>query len=102
MDWLLCFVGLYFGERLVDFHDLDLIAQPGPAAEHGGVFLGGAAGGFGTPGAEENIVRFGIAVEQIAAVFFRGDNRSEFSKSLERSRLHVRYRFPNCDRKDLL
>ena len=35
-----------FAERLVDFHDLDFVAQAGPAAEHVGVFLGGAAGIF--------------------------------------------------------
>ena len=51
-----------FRQRFVDFHDIDFVAQAGPAAEHVGIFLGGAAGFFGVPVAQKNVVRFAVAV----------------------------------------
>ena len=73
----------HFRESFVDLDDLDLIAEFGPAAEHFGIFLGGAAGVLRFPVAQENVVCFAIAVEQVASVAFSRDDGSEFAKGVE-------------------
>src|SRR6266700_1419866 len=49
-----------FGKRFIHLHDLDFVAQFGPAAKHLRIFLRGAAGVLGLPVAHENIVLLAV------------------------------------------
>src|ERR1700686_3774294 len=98
MDWLLCSVSPYFGEGLVDFHDLNLISQAGPAAQHVGIILPGAARLFRLPVTEQLIVRFAVAVEEVASVILGDEDRAEFAKSGQRRGVHVSHWLPDGHR----
>ena len=71
-------VSFDFAERLVDLYDLDFIAELSPAAKHVGVFLRAAAGFFGFPVAQEDVVVIAVAVEEVATVAFSGYDGGEF------------------------
>lgn len=92
---LLFGVGRHFTERFVDLHDLDFISQLGPAAEHVGIFLRGAAGVRRLPVAQEDVVVIAVAVEKVAPIALSGDDCGEFLESFEGGGLVLGERFPD-------
>src|SRR6266851_4874013 len=76
-------------QRLVDSYDAYLISQPSPAAKHIGILLRGAAGFFGRPVTQKNILRFTVVIKAITAVSLAGKNGDQFPDGRERRCLHV-------------
>ena len=95
---LLRFFRRHFRQRLVDFHDFYFVAEAGPAAEHVGIFLGGAAGFFGLPVAQKDVVLLAVAEEQVAAVSLGRDNGAEFTNGDERRGFFFGDRLPDSHR----
>lgn len=89
-----------FFELFVNFQDLNLVAEFGPAALRVGIFLGGSAGFFRLPVAQQDVMFFAVAIEKIAAVAFGGENRDQLVDGFERRGFHFRHWLPHRDRKD--
>src|SRR6185437_12746392 len=92
----------YFAEGFVDLHDLDLVSEARPAAQHVGIFLGDTARSFRVPVAQKNKMMLPVAVEHVAAVSLRGDNRRQLSKSVKGGGLHFVFWFYSSHREYLL
>src|ERR1700741_1781187 len=92
----------YFGEGLVDFHDLNLIAETSPAAEHVGIFLRDMTGLVRLPITQEEVVGLVVAIEQITAISFGGKNGAEFAEGGERGNFFAGNGLPDGNGEDLL
>src|SRR5215831_9581491 len=91
-----------FDQGLIDFQDSDFIAEAGPAAEHVWIFLGSAAGVFRFPVAQEYVMMFAVAVEEITAVALGRDNLRELAERDQRGGFHFGDWLPDCHRQNLL
>jgi len=92
----------YFFQLLINFQDLNFIAQTCPAAKQFGIFQRGAAGLLGVPVAKEHIVRIAIAVKKIAPVSVLRDNGVQFANGRECSDLHAGHRLPDREGQEFL
>ncbi len=66
------------------------------------ILQGRMAGFCGLPVTQQDVVRFAVAVEKVAAVSLGGDDGTEFAEGGERRGFHARDGLPDGHRKYLL